>query len=57
MRLNKSTLRKAISYGKLINGVDVCKFGASWVVTMEAMMREYGISKDVNTFEKYKKNL
>ena len=26
-KLNKSTLRKAISYGKLINGADVCKFG------------------------------
>ena len=25
--LNESTLRKAISYGKLINGVDVCKYG------------------------------
>lgn len=25
--LNESTLRKAISYGKLIEGVDVCKFG------------------------------
>lgn len=25
--LNESTLRKAVSYGKLINGVDVCKFG------------------------------
>ena len=25
--LNESTLRKAISYGKLVNGVDVCKFG------------------------------
>lgn len=27
--LHESTLRKAISYGKLINGVDVCKFDAS----------------------------
>ena len=25
--LNESTLRKAIAYGKLINGQDVCKFG------------------------------
>lgn len=40
--LNESTLRKAISYGKLINGVDVCKFGKQWVVSMEAMQREYG---------------
>ena len=27
--LNESTLRKAISYGKLIEGVDGCKFGKS----------------------------
>ena len=40
--LNESTLRKAIAYGKLINGVDVCKFGKQWVVSMEAMKREYG---------------
>jgi len=40
--LNESTLRKAISYGKLVNGVDVCKFGKQWVVSMEAMQREYG---------------
>lgn len=41
--LNESTLRKAISYGKLINGVDVCKFGKQWVVSKKAMEREYGI--------------
>ena len=40
--LNESTLRKAISYGKLVNGVDVCKFGKQWVVSMHAMRREYG---------------
>ncbi len=40
--LNESTLRKAIAYGKLVNGVDVCKFGKQWVVSEEAMKREYG---------------
>lgn len=40
--LNESTLRKAIAYGKLINGVDVCKFGKQWVVSVDAMKREYG---------------
>ena len=40
--LNESTLRKAISYGKLVNGVDVCNFGKQWVVSIEAMKREYG---------------
>ena len=40
--LNESTLRKAVAYGKLVNGVDVCKFGKQWVVSIEAMKREYG---------------
>lgn len=40
--LNESTLRKAIAYGKLVNGVDVCKFGKQWVVSVDAMKREYG---------------
>ncbi len=40
--LNESTLRKAISDGKLVNGVDVCKFGKQWVVSIDAMKREYG---------------
>lgn len=41
--LNESTLRKAIAYGKLVNGVDVYKFGKQWVVSVEAMKREYGV--------------
>ena len=40
--LNESTLRKAITYGKLISGIDACKFGNQWIVTKEAMLREYG---------------
>ena len=40
--LNESTLRKAITYGKLVNGVDVCKFGKQWVVSTDSMKREYG---------------
>ena len=42
--LNESTLRKAIAYGKLING-DVCKFGKQWVISSHAMRREYGEPK------------
>lgn len=45
--LNESTLRKAISYGKLINGIDVCKYGKQWVVSIKAMEREYGTPKDI----------
>ena len=40
--LSESTLRKAIVYGKLGNGLDVCKFGKQWVVSIDAMKREYG---------------
>ena len=40
--LNESTLRKAVAYGRLVNGVDVCKYGKQWVITMNAMRREYG---------------
>jgi len=43
--LNESTLRKAITYGKLINGIDVCKFGKQWVISSDAMKREYGEPK------------
>ena len=43
--LNESTLRKAISYGKLQEGIDVMKYGKQWIVTMEAMVREYGEPK------------
>lgn len=43
--LNESTLRKAITYGKLVNGVDVCKFGKQWVISVDAMKREYGNSE------------
>ena len=40
--LNESTLRKAISYGKLVVGEDASKFGKQWVVREESMVREYG---------------
>ena len=40
--LNESTLRKAITYGKLKNGIDACKFGKQWVVSIDAMKRVYG---------------
>ncbi len=43
--LNESTLRKAIVYGKLKNGTDVCKYGKQWVVSIESMFREYGQPK------------
>ena len=47
--LNESTLRKAIAYGKLVNGIDACKYGKQWVISMEAMKREYGEPKEKMT--------
>ncbi len=49
--LSESALRKAINYGKLIYGTDVCKFGKQWVVSKKAMEREYG--RVNNSFEKF----
>lgn len=40
--LNESTLRKAVTYGKLVDGIDACKYGKQWVVSIKAMKREYG---------------
>ena len=40
--LNDSTLRKAIAYGKIMPGVDARKYGKQWIVTRDAMLREYG---------------
>lgn len=40
--LNESTLRKAISYGNLVEGIDVCKSGKQWVISADAMKRKYG---------------
>lgn len=40
--LSESTLRKAVSYGKIVPGVDARKYGKQWIVSREAMKREYG---------------
>ena len=40
--LGESTLRKAVSYGKPVDGVDVRRFGKQWIVSLDAMRREYG---------------
>ena len=40
--LSESTLRKAVSYGKIAPGIDARKYGKQWVVTRDAMQREYG---------------
>ena len=40
--LSESTLRKAVAYGKIVPGVDARKYGKQWVVSRDAMDREYG---------------
>ena len=40
--LDESTLRKAISCRRLVNGTDVKKYGKQWLITRAAMEREYG---------------
>lgn len=47
-KLNESTLRKALVYGKLKAGIDCCKYGKQWVITEEAMIREYGSPEFIN---------
>ena len=44
--LSESTLRKAVAYGKLVNGIDVCKYGKQWVISRASMEREYGLADD-----------
>ena len=43
--IDDSTLRHAIKNGKFKCGKDITKFGKQWVITMEAMVREYGEPK------------
>ena len=40
--IHESTLRKAIAAGRLRSGTDVCKYGKQWVISREAMVREFG---------------
>lgn len=40
--LDDSTLRKAVSSGKIIENTDAKKFGKQWLITVEAMERIFG---------------
>lgn len=44
--LSESTLRKAVAYGRLREGVDCLKYGKQWIVSKPAMFREYGSPKN-----------
>ena len=63
---DESTLRRNITNGKFIEGIDCKKYGKQWVFNINALYREYGykelrkepvIWKDVKSYEeKYKVN-
>lgn len=40
-KIDESTLRKAVASGRLKEGRDCRKFGKQWVVTTDAMRREF----------------
>lgn len=42
--LDDSTLRKAVASGKLIEGIDVKKFGKQWVIAESTMLRVFGFA-------------
>ena len=41
--LSESALRKAVEYGKFTKGIDICKYGKQWLISRDAMEREYGV--------------
>lgn len=43
--LDNSTLRKQVSNGKLINNVEVKKFGKTWLITEQAMIKHFGVDE------------
>lgn len=44
--IDDSTIRKAIEFGRLVDGDDCCKFGKQWVVTWSAMIKVFGHKYD-----------
>lgn len=50
--IDDSSLRKKVARGKLIVGVDVKKMGRTWIITEQAMVKNFGALK----FEEYINN-
>lgn len=44
--LGDSTLRMAINRKNLVKGIDYRKSGSAWIITKDAMYREYGEPKN-----------
>lgn len=51
--IDDSCLRKQVSRNKFVIGEDVKKMGRTWIITEQAMIRNFGNLK----FEEYKKKL
>ena len=51
--IDDSTIRKAIEFGRLVDGYDCCKFGKQWVVTRSAMMKVFGHKYDCEKLHEY----
>ncbi len=49
--MDNSTLRKQVSKQKLIDGVDVKKFGKTWLITEQAIIKHFGADK-LNLYKK-----
>lgn len=50
--MDDSSLRKKVARGKLVVGVDVKKMGRTWIITEQAMVKNFGALK----FEEYINN-
>ena len=47
--IDDSCLRKQVARGKFVIGEDVKKMGATWIITEQALIRNFGVEK----LEKY----
>lgn len=43
---HESTLRTLVSRGKFVEGIDVKKFGKTWVFNEDALIKRYGPLED-----------
>ncbi len=46
--LDDSCLRKRVARGKFVDGVDVKKMGATWIITEQALVGAFGVEKLVD---------
>ena len=50
-KIEQSTLRKKVARGELKIDVDVKKFGGTWVITENAMVKHFGVKPFVRYME------